>query len=231
MIETRKVITNLILFLSILSFGVLNVEAENIDVSRVSSLNVTYQYEDVMLSDVDVSLYQLAMFNPSGQYQFTDEYLDVAFDPTGMSVSDLNLKGKEIETFITENNRQPSSLQKINQSGVTNFSSLVPGLYLVLVDSTDVGSYRYSASPMLISIPTLENGSYQYDIQMNVKTEREELGQEVTPPVDDGIEEVPNTIDNIVIYMVLLVVSITVILGVMIYISRKKKGDKNEEKK
>ena len=159
-------------------------------------------------------------------------YVDVAFDPDGMSVSDLNLKGEEIETFITDNNLQPSSLQKTDQNGVTNFSNLVPGMYLVLVDSTEVGSYRYSASPMLVSIPILEDGTYQYDVQMNVKTEREELGQEVTPPSDDGeIDSVPNTIDNIMLYVGLLVVSILVIFGVMIYIFRKKKGDKNEEKK
>lgn len=233
--ETRKGILNLFLFLSILSFGVLNVEAESIDVSRASSLTLTYQYENQSFSNVDISLYQLATFDVSGQYQFTDSYVDVAFDPTGMSVSDLNLKGKEIETFIEENNRQPSSLQKTDQNGVTSFSNLVPGMYLVLIDSTEVGNYRYSASPMLISIPVLEDGSYQYDIQTNVKTEREELEQEVTPPSDVGdngeIDTVPNTIDNIMLYVGLLVVSILVIFGVIIYILRKKKGDKNEEKK
>ena len=230
--ETRKGILNLFLFLSILCFGVLNVEAESIDVSRASSLTLTYQYENEKFSNVDVSLYHLATFDVSGQYQFTDSYVDVAFDPNGMSVSDLNLKGEEIETFITDNNLQPSSLQKTDQNGVTNFSNLVPGMYLVLVDSTEVGNYRYSASPMLVSIPILEDGTYQYDVQMNVKTEREELGQEVTPPSDDGeIDSVPNTIDNIMLYVGLLVVSILVIFGVMIYIFRKKKGDKNEEKK
>ena len=230
--ETRKGILNLFLFLSILCFVVLNVEAESIDVSRASSLTLTYQYENEKFSNVDVSLYHLATFDVSGQYQFTDSYVDVAFDPNGMRVSDLNLKGEEIETFITDNNLQPSSLQKTDQNGVTNFSNLVPGMYLVLVDSTEVGSYRYSASPMLVSIPILEDGTYQYDVQMNVKTEREELGQEVTPPSDDGeIDSVPNTIDNIMLYVGLLVVSILVIFGVMIYIFRKKKGDKNEEKK
>ena len=226
----KKVITRLFLFLSILSFGVLDVAAENIDVSQKSSLNVTYQYENEKFYNVNISLYHLATIDQYGSYHFTDQYLDVAFDPVGMSVSDLNLKAQQIEEFILKNRIQSDSLQKTDQNGVTNFSNLELGLYLVLVDSKEVGNYRYSASPALLSIPILEDESYQYDIQMNVKTKREELAQEVTPPGDDGTESVPDTMDNILFYVILLVVSLLVILGVVIYII-KRKDEKNENKK
>lgn len=226
----KKIIVSLFLFLSILSFEVLDVEADNIDVLRESSLEVIYQYDEEKLSNVDISLYFLASVDQQGSYHFIDNYKDIAFNPIDMSVSDLNLKSEEVEKYIAENERQPSSVQKTNQNGVTNFSGLVPGLYLVSVDSKVVGSYRYDASPMLLSIPTLEDGSYQYDIQMNVKTEREQLEQTVTPPGDEGIIFVPNTIDNIVFYIILLIISFLVILGVISYIF-KKKGEKKYENK
>ena len=226
----KKIIVSLFLFLSILSFEVLDVEADNIDVLRESSLEVIYQYDEEKLSNVDISLYFLASVDQQGSYHFIDNYKDIAFNPIDMSVSDLNLKSEEVENYIAENERQPSSVQKTNQNGVTNFSGLVPGLYLVSVDSKVVGSYRYDASPMLLSIPTLEDGSYQYDIQMNVKTEREQLEQTVTPPGDEGIIFAPNTIDNIVFYIILLIISFLVILGVISYIF-KKKGEKKYENK
>ena len=228
----KKVVSSFFLFLSILSFGVLNVKADNIDGSRTSSLSVTYQYDTVMLSNVDVSLYYLASVDATGVFQFTDDYLDVAFDTTNISSSDLTLHAETIENYISSHQLQASSLLKTNQNGVTNFSNLVPGLYMVTVDSKVVGDYRYDASPTIVSIPILEDGTYQYDVQMNIKTEREELEQEITPPggMDNNNEMVPNTLDNIYLYIVLLVISIIVIIGVIMYIS-KRKDEKNEKKK
>ena len=229
----KKVVSSFFFFLSILSFGVLNVKADNIDGSRTSSLSVTYQYDTVMLSNVDVSLYYLASVDESGVFQFTDDYLDVAFDTTNISSSDLTLHAETIENYISSHQLQVSSLLKTNQNGVTNFSNLVPGLYLVTVDSKVVGDYRYDASPTIVSIPILEDGTYQYDVQMNIKTEREELEQEITPPggMDNNNEMVPNTLDNIYLYIVLLVISIIVIVGITLYIVKMKGKNKNEVQK
>lgn len=229
----KKVVSSFFLFLSILSFGVLNVKADNIDGSRTSSLSVTYQYDTVMLSNVDVSLYYLASVDESGVFQFTDDYLDVAFDTTNISSSDLTLQAETIENYISSHQLQASSLLKTNQNGVTNFSNLVPGLYMVTVDSKVVGDYRYDASPTIVSIPILEDGTYQYDVQMNIKTEREELEQEITPPggMDNNNEMVPNTLDNIYLYIVLLVISIIVIVGITLYIVKMKGKNKNEVQK
>ena len=69
---------------------------------------------------------------------------------------------------------------------------------------------------------------------MNVKIERNELEQEITSPSDAGeegkIDTNPNTLDNIMLYVLLMMVSAIVILGV-IYVLRNKEGDKNEKKK
>ena len=230
----KKIICSILLFLSIFSFGFLEVKAENIDVSRISSITVTYQYDDILLTDVDVSLYYLASIDETGNYNFTDEYQSVAFDTTDISASDLTLQAKSIESYIIKNQLQARSVLKTNQNAVANFSNLVPGLYLVKVESEVVDNYRYNASPTIISIPTLEDNNYQYDIQINIKTEREPLDDEVNSPgnnnSDESLEKVPNTIDNIVFYVILLIISIIIIFGVIIYIL-KKKGEKSEEKK
>lgn len=230
----KKVICSMIFLLSISVFGILDVKAESIDVSRPSSLTVTYQYDTLLLTNVDVSLYYLAGIDASGEFMFTDEYQSVSFDTTDISASELTLQAEVIERYIEDNSLQSTSLLKTNQNGIANFSSLVPGLYLVTVDSKVVDNCRYDASPTIINIPTLENGAYQYDVKINIKTEKEELEQEVTSPgdnnSDNNSEAVPNTIDNIIFYVILLVTSIIIIFGVIIYIL-KKKGEKNEKKK
>ena len=102
---------------------------------------------------------------------------------------------------------------------------------MVTASSKTLGDYRYDSSPNLLTIPTLENGTYQYNVLMNVKTEREKIEQVIIPPGDvDNGEKVPNTLDNIYLYVGLLIISILVIIGVIIYILKKKGEGKNENK-
>ncbi len=224
----KKLICSLLLFLSIFSFGIIDVKAESIDISRTSSLSFTYQYDNILLSDAGVSLYYLASIDEGYNYKFIDEYQDVAFDTTDISASDLTFQAEVIERYIKDNKLQANRVLKTNQNGVANFSSLVPGLYLLIVDSKVVDNYQYNVSPTIINIPTFENGNYQYDVQINLKTQRDKLNEEITPPGENDNESlgsVPNTIDNIYFYIILLIMSIIIIFGVVIYIS-KKKGEK-----
>ena len=227
----KKIINKLFLFLVIFSLGIINVSAENIDPSRDSSLNIKYQYDTLAISNTDVSLYFLANIDVSGSYQFRDSYLDISFDPGGMSSTDVSLKAKEILSYINKNQIPSDYSLKTDQNGSCYFPNLIPGLYLVYVDSKTIGDYRYDASPMLLTIPTLEDGVYQYNVSVDVKTERNKIKQEIIPPgVTDSDTSVPNTLDNIYLYVGLLIISILVIFGVIIYI-KKKKGEKDESKK
>ena len=99
----KKIINKFFLFLVIFSLGIINVSAENIDPSRDSSLNIKYQYDTLAISNTDVSLYFLANIDVSGSYQFRDSYLDISFNPGGMSSTDVSLKAKEILSYINKN--------------------------------------------------------------------------------------------------------------------------------
>ena len=227
----KKTINKIFLFLVVFSFGILNVFADNIDPSRDSSLTVSYQYDDISITDSLVSIYFLASVDASGNYQFQNSYLDIAFDPAGITASDISLKAEEILSYINKLQISSDFNIKTNQEGISNFSNLVPGLYLVTASSKTLGDYRYDSSPNLLTIPTLENGTYQYNVLMNVKTEREKIEQVIIPPGDvDNGEKVPNTLDNIYLYVGLLIISILVIIGVIIYILKKKGEGKNENK-
>ena len=222
----KKIIYSILLIISILSFNIIEVRAESIDPTRQSSLTVTYQYDNILLTDVDVSLYYLAGVDQEGSYSFVDEYQSIAFDTTNISSSELTVQADIIEKYILENNLQSLRVLKTDQNGTANFTTLVPGLYLVIVNSKTVDNYNYDASPTIINIPTLENGNYQYNVVINMKTEREELEDEeiiVEEDNNDNTVSVPNTIDNIILYISLLVVSIIIIITIIIYILKKGK--------
>lgn len=228
----RKIINKVFLFLIVFNLGILNVFADNIDSSRISSLTVSYQYDDISIEDSFVSVYFLASINDTGLYQFRDSYLDISFDPSGMNTSDISSKAEEVFSYINQMQIQPDFYKSTNHEGVSYFSDLVPGLYLVSVDSKILGEFRYDSSPMLLTIPTLDNGTYQYDVLMNVKTQREENEPDVIPPeITDSDEEVPNTLDDIYGYVVFFSVSVLIFLGVIIYILKQKGEGENEEKK
>ena len=92
----RKIINKVFLFLIVFNLGILNVFADNIDSSRISSLTVSYQYDDISIEDSFVSVYFLASINDTGLYQFRDSYLDISFDPSGMNTSDISSKAEEV---------------------------------------------------------------------------------------------------------------------------------------
>ena len=96
MISLKKIITSLFIFLSVISFGIFDVKADNIDANHPSSLTVTYQYGSEKLNNADISVYFLANLDSQSGYYFRDEYQSIAFDPTGMTTSELSFTVADI---------------------------------------------------------------------------------------------------------------------------------------
>lgn len=229
----KKLINSIVIFLVVISIGVINVNAENIDTTKSSSLYVTYQYDNVVLTDADISIYYLASINADGTYTFTSEYASVAFDTTDISSSSLTLQAETINNYIVSSSLSAYEVIATDTNGNASFSNLMPGLYLIVVEDVVLDNNQYYASPTIISIPTIENNTYLYDITVNIKTEKKELSVETTvdgDTTDTVIEEVPNTFDNIYFYVILLVISVVVIFAVEIFII-KKRGKKNNGKR
>lgn len=227
----KQIISSLFLFLIVFSSSILNVRADNIDSSKLSSITVHNQYDNINILDNEVNLFFLASIDSSGKYHFQDNYLDISFDASNMTTSEVSLKAKEIFSYITEAKILSEFTLKTKADGTSSFSNLVPGLYLISVDSKVIGDYRYESLPTLITIPIIENDTYKYDVLVNTKTERKKIEQEITPPNVNGDDEiVPNTLDNNYLYIGLLIISFLIIIGVMIYILRKKGENKSENK-
>ena len=226
----KKITAIFFLLLLLFNMNTPQVKAESIDVNKSSSIEITHKYGDIKIPDTTISIYTIAKLTETGTYEFQEHYQEISFDPTGMSSSQQNLKAKEILEYISKNVLEATATTKTNQEGIVNFTNLVPGLYLIQIENKTLNNYQYSALPSLISIPILENSTYQYDIKINTKTEQAEITQEEIPKENENIS-VPNTLDNIVFYMILLGISLLVIIGVLYYISKiEKKGKKENEK-
>lgn len=226
----KRVVSSLFVLFCILCLVPFSVSADVIDNTHTSSMNISYKYGDISISNTQVSLYYLGGYDESGNLQFTEEYAPVSFNPLELDTMGLEVQAKKVEDFITTSKCIPSYDENTNESGEINFSNLVPGIYFVSYDVKEIDGYSYYAAPVLVSIPVLQDGLYQYDINMNVKTEREQIILDNTPNGEDI--NVPNTIDNVLYYGVLLVISVLVIFGIMTYLIKIKevKGEENDKK-
>ena len=225
----KKVISSVLVLFCILCLAPFSVSADTIDSSRSSSIHVNYQYGDVAITNTDVELYLLGTYDSSGNIVFADEYAPVSFNPNELDTMGLEVQAQKVDDFIISSKINPNHVSKTNNLGTCDFTGLTPGIYLVKYGVKMVDDYSYYASSVLVSIPVLQDDTYQYDIDLNVKTEREHIVIDQTPNGEKV--SVPNTMDNVMYYGVLLVISVLVIFGIMTYIIkiREVKGEKNEK--
>lgn len=226
----KKIISIFLLFITLFSITIIPTKAENIDTNKLVNLEIIHQYGNTNIKDTNVSIYTIATLTENGTYEFQKNYQSISFNPIDMSSSEQNLKAKEILEYIKNNSLPATDIRKTNQDGITSFNNLVPGLYLIQIENKTINNYQYSVLPTLITVPTLENNIYQYNVKINTKPEQEEIKEEIIPEKSENIN-VPNTLDNIVFYIVLMGISLLVIIGVLYYISKiNKKGKKSNEK-
>lgn len=211
------------------AFTVIDVNAENIDTSRVNSLTIKYSYGDKNLSNSKTYLYKIANLDESGNLIYEEAFKNIDSNLKDLTKSELNALTVTIDNEITQKNISPSFEQITNEEGVAQFNSLQTGVYLLRVDTVTDKDYQYKAVPTLISVPLFDevNGQYKYDFSVMVKTEAKYIGEQTN---DGNTINPPNTVDTIMIYVAVFIISLICIIGLVCYINKiKKEGNKNEK--
>lgn len=221
-----KKISYCLLFLTLLFTLSLNIKAENINSSETGSINGLYVYGDKKIDNVNVHLYKIATIDNQGVYTYEDSFKDYTEDINKISDDKWGEFGADLATYIKNKNIRVTNETRTKNGGSFNFSNLRIGLYLITTDSTTIGDYKYSSSPSLVSVPTLDeiNNRYIYDVSMTVKTE----AKNIKVLTDNNLINSPKTYDRILIYVGLLIVAIIGITALVIYIRKNK--DRSEKK-
>lgn len=217
------------LLIIVLMFSIINVNAENIDTTRTNNITLKYSYGDTNFSNAKGYLYKIADYNADGTLSYKEEFNNITEDIFKLTTTEINALSVSIDNTITQNEIASSYEGITNAEGITQLTSVSTGIYLLKMDTVTNNDYQYKSIPTLISVPLYDevNNQYKYDLSIVVKTEAKYIGVETG---NGDTTEPPNTVDKIIIYVSIFVISLLAIVGLVFYINKvKKEGKKNEK--
>lgn len=229
----KKNYLTVILVIVLLISPVIKTYAEEIDISKIGSIKIDCKHENISLKNMNTKIYKIANINQNNEYTYLSNFQVKERELNNIATSDLVKYSEELVEFINTNNIEPNNSSTTNQEGIATFNNLSVGLYLLEYESLSDNQYTYNISPVLISVPTIENNIIKYDLEINPKVETTTINSneesEVTyGPKIETTKKSPKTNDNIMTYIILLIISLLGISIVVLYKKNRKK-EKNEK--
>lgn len=227
----------------ILSMLFINVNAETIDPTRTGSISGINTYGSKALANNALYIYKVANVSAEGELTYVEAFQDAGYELNNLTASQLNTLAINLEKYIDTKKLTETATTVTDEEGRFNFTNLGTGLYLIKNQAYVDGSYEYRVLS-LTSIPNFNEMDkiYMYDIISLPKIDAKLIK---TPDDDnngnntnnganntgnDKEQKIPNTYDNVYLYIGLLLVAV-VGIGIIIYCSSKsKRSDKNEKK-
>ncbi|MBQ9168354.1 MAG: hypothetical protein IJX67_08120 [Oscillospiraceae bacterium] len=149
------------------------------DPARQGSITVVMHYGDTIVGGGTLMLYQVGVVHEKdGNNSFvpTAEFTDWGKEFGNVQSPELAQNLKEYAMFRHLIGEQ----KEINQEGTVFFDGLEQGLYLLVQYKAAAGYSQ--VSPFLVTVPTLENGEYQYNVNASPKVELTPAPTEPTTP-------------------------------------------------
>ena len=229
----KRIYLTVALIIILLILPVIKTYAEEIDISKIGSIKIDCKHENISLKNMNTKIYKIANINQNNEYTYLSNFQVKERELNNIATSDLVKYSEELVEFINTNNIEPNNSSTTNQEGIATFNNLSVGLYLLEYESLSDNQYTYNISPVLISVPTIENNIIKYDLEINPKVETTTINSneesEVTyGPKIETTKKSPKTNDNIMTYIILLIISLLGISIVVLYKKNRKK-EKNEK--
>ncbi len=229
----KRIYLTVALIIILLILPVTKTYAEEIDMSKIGSIKIDCKHENISLKNMNTKIYKIANINQNNEYTYLSNFQVKERELNNIATSDLVKYSEELVEFINTNNIEPNNSSTTNQEGIATFNNLSVGLYLLEYESLSDNQYTYNISPVLISVPTIENNIIKYDLEINPKVETTTINSneesEVTyGPKIETTKKSPKTNDNIMTYIILLIISLLGISIVVLYKKNRKK-EKNEK--
>jgi len=158
---------------------VVSVSAEPIDFDRKGSIAITVKCGDKSVTSGSFTIYRVATFKWNvDKYDFiyTEQFSDCGI---GFENLDSNITSKNYANFVKQSSIEGTT-QPINEYGVSMFTDLSVGLYLVV--QQDFAEGYTPPEPFLITLPSNGDDGLVYEINASPKLQIE-LDQ-IKPPPD-----------------------------------------------
>ncbi len=143
------------------------------DTTRTGSVTVTMLSESTgtAVSGGTLTAYQVgSVYEDDGNYSFvlTDAFAESGVSLADLSSQDLSALASTLSTYVSDNSLEGTTVT-IGSDGIAKFTDLTLGLYL-MVQHTNASGY-YAVSPFLVTVPTLSEEEYVYDVDAAPKME------------------------------------------------------------
>lgn len=225
-----KKITILLLTILLPFLTILSANADELGVIKGN-----YSYDTHPFANQSINLYKiadLADIESDNKFTYLEPYSNLASNINTLNSSEWQNYANELKNYISTNNITYDTQVITDMDGNYEFNELSNGLYLMLVDEIIENGATYTSLPTLISVPNYDEAEKIYKNEITVKSKIEEIKPEPTEPPVEPAPEVPQTSDNVMIYVIIFALAaiILIIVGYYIY-KAKKEMDVNENNK
>lgn len=118
---------------------------------------------------VSFRIYRTAEISAEGSFRLTGSFADYPVSLKGLDSSGWRALAQTLEAYTARDHIEPLAQGVTGEDGRVSFYGLPTGLYLVCGDIYKNGSVTCTPQPVLISLPSLTDGEWNYEAGASVK--------------------------------------------------------------
>ena len=122
-----------------------------IDLSKNVMLTIQYP-----CNDTHFQIFKVASVSAYGEYTLVEDFKNYAVSLNPSDKEGWRALASTLSGYAARDNLMPQRSGSTDIQGQLVFAELTPGLYLVVGESCFAGKYRYTPSPILIALPSLD---------------------------------------------------------------------------
>lgn len=146
--------------------------AERINVNKHCSLNICYTKNNVYFKNIEIQLYHVADVSSNHVYTLTDKFKKYPVEMSNVSSqTEWNSTAVTLESYIIADAIIPTQTSVTDENGIAAFKDLKVGMYLVRSVITTQNNKIYKFGTFLISMPNINDGKLEYNVEAFPKCE------------------------------------------------------------
>lgn len=118
------------------------------------------------------------------EYSVCPDFSEYEYDWSAVNAVESKDMAKELEEYAKEHQLYFETDQT-DESGVVQFTDLAPGVYLISRTNTLADNSGYTTDPVLVGIPSNEDGKQIYDVTVDLKFDWTDKSDTPSDPVPD----------------------------------------------
>lgn len=146
---------------------------ESIDTAKKASLTVYFGQGGKGFSEVEFAVYKVADVSASGEYALAGDFQNYPVEWKGLDSSGWRALAQTLDAYVARDELPAWTRARTGQDGTFCITECAVGLYLVTGEPYVSGDTVYTPEPMLVALPGLAQGVWNYDVEVSCKFDQE----------------------------------------------------------